>query len=101
MSIPAVEAGKAVNTAVSALITATPCQMLGFYVNSQAGTGTLVIRSGGASGTAGSAVISGTITPAIGYHKFPADIKNGGLHVTIAVAALDITVFYVSTGYSV
>ncbi len=94
--MPVAESGMPVNTAVSALITPACCQMLGFYVNSQAGTGTLVIRSGGSGGTA----ISGTITPVKGWHEFPADIVDGGIHVTIAVAALNITVFFVPTGYT-
>ncbi len=68
--------------------TSPGCQLLSFYVNSTSG-GTLVLRKGGSSGTA----ISGTITPAIGSHEFPADIK-GTLHATIAVAALDVTFFF-------
>lgn len=54
------------------------CVLLGFYVNSTTG-GTLVLRKGGSGGTA----ISGTITPAIGWHAFPASCP-GGLHATIA-----------------
>lgn len=52
--------------------------MLGFYVASTS-SGTLVIRDGGASGTA----ISGTITPAAGWHSFPAAFATN-LHVTVA-----------------
>ncbi len=65
--------------------------LLGFYVNSTAG-GTLVLRTGGAGGTQ----LSGTITPAVGYHKFPADFTDG-VHATIAVAALDVTFFFKSS----
>lgn len=65
--------------------------LLGFYVNNTA-AGTLVIRRGGSAGT----VISGLITPAIGYHPFPADCP-GGLHVTIG-GALDATFFVVPSG---
>jgi hypothetical protein len=59
----------------------------GFYVSSTT-TGTLVIRDGGAAG----AQKSGTITPAVGYHEFPATF-GVDLHVTIA-NSLDVTFFY-------
>ena len=62
--------------------------LLGFYVNSTA-AGTIVLRAGGSGGT----VLSGTITPAIGYHTFPASCP-GGLHVTIG-ATLNVTLFIV------
>lgn len=62
--------------------------LLGFYVNSTA-AGTLVLRRGGSGGTA----ISGTITPAIGWHNFPADCP-GGLHATVG-GTLDVTFFVV------
>lgn len=61
--------------------------LLGFYVNSTTG-GTLVLRKGGSSGT----VLCGTITPAIGFHAFPASCP-GGLHATIA-NTLDVTFFF-------
>lgn len=82
-------------TAVSKNITATgnvntiPCSLLGFYVNST-NVGTLVLRDGGASGTQ----ISGTITPAIGFHRFPAHI-SGGLHATRGGTAMDVNFFYI------
>ena len=60
--------------------------LLGFYVNSTTG-GTLVLRRGGSGGT----VLCGTITPAIGFHRFPAACP-GGLHATIA-NTLDVTLF--------
>lgn len=62
--------------------------LLGFYVNSTSG-GTIVIRNGGASGTA----ISGTITPVIGFHQFNAYCP-AGCHATIAVAAINVTFFF-------
>ncbi len=64
------------------------CVLLGFYVNSTT-TGTLVLRRGGSGGT----VLCGTITPAIGYHRFPASCP-GGLHATVA-NTLDVTFFIV------
>lgn len=78
---------KAVNiTATGAVSVAGGGSLAGFYVNSTTG-GTLVLRSGGSGGT----VLNGTITPAIGWHEFPADFRNG-LHATIA-NTLNVTFF--------
>lgn len=62
--------------------------LLGFYVASTT-AGTIVLREGGGSGTA----ISGTITPAVGFHRFPAAF-GGNLHVTVG-GALNATFFVV------
>lgn len=61
--------------------------MRGFYVNSTT-AGTMVIRDGGASGVQK----SGTITPAVGWHEFPANCTVD-LHVTVG-GTLDVTIFY-------
>lgn len=61
-------------------------RLVGFYVASTT-SGTLVLRDGGASGTQ----ISGTITPAVGWHAFPADFVND-LHVTVG-GTIDVTFF--------
>lgn len=66
------------------------CSLNGFYVNSTS-SGTLVLKDGGASGTA----ITGTITPGIGWHFLP--ISTGStLHATIA-STLDVTFSFVPT----
>ena len=83
-----IETGKAVNVTATGDITTASCKMLGFYVNSTS-TGTIIFKRGGSSGTA----ISGTITPAIGFHRFPADCPSG-CHVTIA-NTLNVTVFVI------
>lgn len=88
MTVLSVEAGKAVNLTATADVTTANCKMLGFYVNSTT-AGTIVFRRGGSGGTA----ISGTITPAIGFHGFPADCPSG-CHATIG-ATLNVTVFVV------
>lgn len=85
-----VETGSPSNITSTASVCGNPCRLLGFYVNSTT-SGTLVLRDGGASGTA----ISGTITPAIGFHRFPADITTS-LHATIA-NTLNVTFFFVTT----
>jgi hypothetical protein len=65
-------------------------KLIGFYVNSTNG-GTLVLRDGGSGGT----VMCGTITPAIGFHRFPANVGSS-LHATIAGTALNVTFFFAS-----
>ena len=61
--------------------------MVGFYVNSTS-SGTLIIKDGGASGTA----LTGTITPAVGFHAFPATITTSA-YATIA-NTLNVTFFF-------
>jgi hypothetical protein len=61
--------------------------LIGFYVNSTT-IGTLVLRNGGASGE----VMSGTITPAIGFHRFPANV-GVSLYATVG-GTLDVTFFF-------
>jgi len=90
MSAPVAEVGGYKNITETGAVSTGPCQLIGFYVNSTNG-GTLVLRDGGASGT----VMSGTITPAIGFHRFPANVGTS-LHATIAGTALNVTFFFSS-----
>lgn len=63
--------------------------LIGFYVNSTT-AGTIVINDGGSGGAA----ISGTITPAIGYHAFPAAIvSDSGAYATIG-NTISVTFFF-------
>ena len=62
-------------------------QMLGFYVNSTS-SGVIAFRDGGAGGT----VLSGSITPAIGFHRFPATFQTD-LHMTLISGSINVTVF--------
>lgn len=73
------------------LVTSKPGALLGFYVSST-NVGTLVLRDGGASGT----VISGTITPAIGWHFYSCGFGTN-LHATIGGTALDVTFVFLPT----
>lgn len=57
------------------------CVLVGFYVGSTS-SGTVVLRNGGAAGTA----VSGTITPAVGFHPFPAAFP-AGCYATIGATA--------------
>jgi len=88
MSAPVAEVGGYKNITLTGAVSTGACQLIGFYVNNTT-AGTLVLRDGGASGT----VMSGTITPAIGFHRFPANVGTS-LHATIAGTALDVTFFY-------
>lgn len=82
-----IESGDAINLTATGDVYTGNCRLLGFYVNST-NAGTVVMRRGGAAGT----VLCGTITPAIGFHRFPADCP-GGLHHTEGGTAIDITYF--------
>lgn len=86
------EGGNPKNLTASGAISAVAGNLLGFYVNST-NAGTLVLKDGGSTGTA----ISGTITPAIGFHRFPASIGTSA-YATIAGTALDVTFFFVPAG---
>jgi len=88
MSQPVAECGGYKNITATGAVTANPCQLIGFYVNNTT-VGTLVLRNGGASGE----VMSGTITPAIGFHRFPANV-GVSLYATIAGTGLDVTFFF-------
>lgn len=90
MSTVVVEAGNSVNLTASAQIgrVASPVTLIGFYVNSTS-SGTIAFTSASSGGT----TISGTITPAIGFHSFPACCPDG-LYATIG-GTLNVTLFYV------
>ena len=88
MSQPVAEVGGYKNITATGAVSTGACQLIGFYVNST-NAGTLVLTDGGSGGTA----MSGTITPAIGFHRFPANVGTS-LYATIAGTALDVTFFY-------
>lgn len=78
MSAVTSNAGTPVNLTASGAISLVPGALLGFYVASTT-SGTIVLRDGGASGTA----ISGTITPSTGWNAFPATFATSA-YATIA-----------------
>ena len=88
MSQPVAEVGGYKNITATGAVTPGPCQLIGFYVNNTT-SGTLVLRNGGAGGE----VMSGTITPAIGFHRFPANV-GVSLYATIGGTGLDVTFFF-------
>jgi hypothetical protein len=88
MSQPVAEVGGYKNITETGAVSTGACQLIGFYVNST-NAGTLVLRDGGSGGT----VMSGTITPVIGFHRFPANVGTS-LYATIAGTALNVTFFF-------
>jgi hypothetical protein len=87
MSQPVAECGGYKNITATGAVSTGPCQLIGFYVNNTS-SGTLVLRNGGSGGE----VMSGTITPAIGFHRFPANV-GVSLYATVG-GTLDVTFFY-------
>ena len=81
------QAGVPINLSASGAVSLRPCDVIGYHVNSTSG-GTLVFKNG--TTTAGTAV-SGTITPAVGFTAFPADL-NTGCYVDIT-GTINVTVF--------
>lgn len=85
MATPVIITGSPKNLTATGTVNANPGSLIGFYVNSTTG-GTVIINDN-------TTAISGTITPAIGYHAYPADFGTS-CKVTIA-NTLDVTFFYV------
>ena len=81
------QGGTPINITATGTVSKAGGNLLGFYVNSTT-AGTLVLRVGAAGLSTGTA-ISGTITPAIGWHTY-AVYCPAGLHATIA-NTLDVT----------
>lgn len=78
------EGGNPTHLTASGNISSGPCTLLGFYVASTT-SGTVIIKDGATA-------LSGTITPAVGFHRFPASIGTNAV-ATIA-NTLDVTFFY-------
>ena len=77
-------------------ISTTPCVLTGFYVNNTT-AGVINLRDGGSSGT----VIDGDITPAIGWHFYPASFRlAGGAYLTLVSGAINVTLVFNPTPIS-
>ena len=83
------QSGTPIRLTVSGIVSKTAGTLLGFYGNST-NVGTVVLYDGT---SAGGTQISGTITPAIGWSKFPAACVNG-CYATLGGAALDVTFIF-------
>lgn len=88
MAARTVEVGTPLNKTATGQIgnAGDPITLIGFYVNTTS-AGTIIFKAVNGSGTA----LSGTITPPIGFHRYPMDCP-GGLHATIG-GTLDVTFF--------
>jgi hypothetical protein len=85
------KAGTPISLSASGQILAAPGRIIGFYVNS---TTSGTIRFSDAL-TATTPYLGAAITPAVGYHTYPAALGTGG-YATIGGTALDVTVFVVA-----
>lgn len=74
-----VTSGVPINLTSSGIVSKTSGTLLGIYVNSTS-TGTIVVRNGT---LAGSTAVTGTITPAVGYHTMNIYL-TGGCYLTLA-----------------
>ena len=85
------QSGSYKNLTSSGAFSLTPGSLIGFYVNSTTG-GTIVIKDGGTSGTA----VSGTITPAVGWHTYPAQITSSSGGFATLANTIDVTFIFSS-----
>jgi hypothetical protein len=74
MAIGALNIGSYKNATSTGNVSPRAGALLGFYVNSTS-SGTIVLYDSATTTT--TTVISGTITPAIGWHSFPVGVANG------------------------
>lgn len=82
------ESGTPTNISSSGAISVAAGTLLGFYVNSTGG-GTVVVGNGS---TSAATALSGTITPVIGFHRFPAYCTSG-CYITLS-GTINITAFF-------
>lgn len=82
------QAGTPINLTDDGIVSSTAGNLIGFYVNST-NAGTMIVYNA----TTATNAISGTITPAIGFHAFSAYCTNG-CFVAIGGTALDVTLFF-------
>ncbi len=89
-----VQSGTPINLSATGVISEASGALLGFYVNSTS-SGTIVLSTGGAAGaTSGGTAISGTITPAIGWHSYPVETPNR-MYATLG-ATINVTFVFAS-----
>ena len=85
-----IESGTPILLTASGTLMTTDCTILGFYVNSTS-SGVITFESGAAGASTGT-LITGSITPAIGFHRFPASCPNGA-YMTKVSGTINVTVF--------
>jgi len=89
-------AGSYKNLSASGAISTKQGLLTGFYVNSTS-SGVITLNDGGSSGTA----IDGQITPAVGWHFYPASFTaSGGPYMTLVSGSINVTFVYNPTPLS-
>lgn len=83
------EFGSPIVKTASGNVKAVAGQLLGFYVNSTS-AGVVHFYDDAATGT--TTGISGDITPAIGFQRFPASFANG-LNMVLVSGTINVTLF--------
>lgn len=87
------ESGAPINLAATGIVSETTGSLIGFYVNSTS-SGVITFSTGGAlAATTGGAAICGSITPAIGFHRFPACTPNR-MYMTLVSGSINVTAFF-------
>ena len=91
-----IASGSYKNLAASGAISTHRGLLTGFYVNSTS-LGIIQLLDGGSGGTA----IDGQITPAIGWHFYPASFTaSGGPYMTLVSGSINVTFVYNPTPIS-
>lgn len=85
-----VESGVPINFTSDQIVSKARGTLLGFYVNSTS-SGTIVIYNDQSAVSANA--LSGTITPAIGFHRFPAYCPNG-CFIAVTGGSGNLTAFF-------
>lgn len=75
------ETGAPILLTATGIISEQGGNLLGWYANNVSAL-TIVLNVGGAT-TSGGTAVSGTITPAIGFHRFPMNTAGQRLYATI------------------
>ena len=89
-------AGSYTNLSASGAISTQRGVLTGFYVNNTS-SGVIQLNDGGSGGTA----IDGQITPAIGWHFYPASFTvSGGPYMTLVSGSIDVTFVFNPTPVS-
>lgn len=83
-----IEAGTPVLLSGSGAVSGTSGNLVGFYVNNTS-SGVINFKDGGSGGTA----VTGSITPAIGFHRLPAYFTTS-CYLTLVSGSISVTSFF-------
>lgn len=83
-----IESGTPVLLTGSGAVSGTSGNLIGFYVNSTT-AGVINFLNGGSAG----ATVTGSITPAIGFHRLPAYFTTS-CYMTLVSGSINVTAFF-------